>query len=83
MDVSGFSCPDFRVVSADEQLFVETARLRVRITLNGLRCVWEQRDESGWRVISVDRGTQAYDSVIGHAGRPMEDRGRRGIEVIL
>jgi len=61
MDVSGFSCPDVRVVSADEQLIVETARLRVRITLNGLRCVWEQRDESCWRVISADRATQSYD----------------------
>ena len=61
MDVSGFSCPDVRAVSADEQLIVETTRLRVRIALNGLRCVWEQREGSGWRVIAADRATQAYD----------------------
>jgi alpha-glucosidase len=61
MDVSGFSCPDVRVVSGDGQLIVETTRLRVRIALHGLRCVWEQRDEAQWIVMSADRATQAYD----------------------
>jgi len=61
MDVSGFSCPDVHVVSGDGQLIVETARLRVRIALHGLRCTWEQRDDAHWRVMSADRATQAYD----------------------
>jgi alpha-glucosidase len=61
MDVSGFTCPDFRVVSDAEQLIVETTRLRVRIALRGLLCVWEQREANEWRVMSSDRPTQAYD----------------------
>jgi alpha-glucosidase len=61
MDVSGFTCPDFRVVRDEERLIVETARLRVRIALHGLLCVWEQRKGNEWRVMSSDRPTQAYD----------------------
>jgi alpha-glucosidase len=61
MDVTGFTCPDFRMDSDAEKIVVETPRLRVSIRLHGLHCVWEQHDGIGWRLMAADRPTQAYD----------------------
>lgn len=61
MDVSGFTCPDFRYDEHDGVLTVETAQLRVSIRLIGLHCTWEQRDGADWHLMAADRPTQSYD----------------------
>ena len=61
MDVSGFACPTYRLDVADGTLLIETARLRLTVSLLGLHCTWEQRDGDGWRWMMADRATQAYN----------------------
>jgi alpha-glucosidase len=61
-DVTGFSCPPFKLDESGETLIAETARLRLTIALAGLRCRWEMRDPAGaWTPIARDRPTQAYN----------------------
>lgn len=62
-DASGFTCPPYRLETSESALTIETARLRVRIALHGLRCRWEQRGgpDEDWHLIAADRPTQAYD----------------------
>ena len=61
MDVTGFTCPAFRVDEIDGVIVVETARLRVSVRLHGLHCAWEQRIGDVWRLMASDRPTQSYD----------------------
>ncbi|HEX7851865.1 MAG TPA: glycoside hydrolase family 31 protein [Sphingomonas sp.] len=61
MDVAGFACPDFRLEETAGRIVVETARLRVTIRLDGLHCLWEQREGEAWRLMAQDRPTQSYD----------------------
>ncbi len=61
MDVSGFTCPEYRLHHDAEQLVLETDRIRLTVRLHGLHCRWEQRDGDGWGLMAQDRPTHAYD----------------------
>lgn len=61
MSVAGFACPAYQLAMSNDALSVETARIRVEIVLDGLRCKWWQRDGESWRLMSMDRPTQAYE----------------------
>jgi alpha-glucosidase len=61
MDVAGFTCPDFGLAVGDDEIVAETSILRVRVRLHGLHCTWEQRVAGEWRLMAMDRPTQAYD----------------------
>nr|WP_315380586.1 TIM-barrel domain-containing protein [uncultured Sphingomonas sp.] len=61
MDVSGFTCPDYRLSHDGEQLVLETDRIRLTARLHGLHCRWEQRDGDTWVPMAEDRPTHAYD----------------------
>lgn len=60
-DLTGFVCPDFKLAEADGILTVETAALRLSLTLAGFFCRWEMLGPAGWAQIAQDRPTQAYD----------------------
>jgi alpha-glucosidase len=61
MDVSGFTCPDYRLSHDAEQLVLETDRIRLTARLHGLHCRWEQRAGDDWVLMAQDRPTHAYD----------------------
>lgn len=61
MDVSGFTCPTYRLSHDAEQLVLETDRIRLTARLHGLHCRWEQRDGDAWVPMAEDRPTHAYD----------------------
>ncbi len=61
MDVSGFTCPAYRLSHDAEQLVLETDRIRLTARLHGLHCRWEQRDGDAWVPMAEDRPTHAYD----------------------
>jgi alpha-glucosidase len=61
MDVSGFTCPAYRLRHDAEQLVLETDRIRLTARLHGLHCRWEQRDGDDWVLMAQDRPTHAYD----------------------
>lgn len=61
MDVSGFTCPAYRLHHDAEQLVLETDRIRLTARLHGLHCGWEQRDGGAWVPMAEDRPTHAYD----------------------
>jgi len=61
LSVEGFACPPFELEETDGRLWIETTRIRLEIELNGLRCVWSQRDGGAWRKMAADRPTQAYN----------------------
>jgi alpha-glucosidase len=61
MDVSGFTCPAYRLRHDAEQLVLETDRIRLTMRLHGLHCRWEQRDGEAWVPMAEDRPTHAYD----------------------
>ncbi|NLS25641.1 hypothetical protein S2M10_06090 [Sphingomonas sp. S2M10] len=61
MDVSGFTCPAYRLHHDAEQLVLETDRIRLTARLHGLHCGWEQRDGDAWVPMAEDRPTHAYD----------------------
>jgi len=60
-DLSGFTLPAYQLSEEDGLLSVETARLRLAIELDGLRCRWQERSVEGWRELARDRPTQAYN----------------------
>jgi alpha-glucosidase len=59
-DISGFANPEAKVSEADGKLVIETARIRLSIRLNGLKCHWQVFDRE-WKEAFRDRPTQAYD----------------------
>ncbi len=61
MEVSGFTCPAYRLSHDAEQLVLETGRIRLTARLHGLHCRWEQRDGDAWVPMAEDRPTHAYD----------------------
>ncbi|MET3723768.1 glycoside hydrolase family 31 protein [Sphingomonas trueperi] len=61
MDVSGFTCPAYRLSHDAEQLVLESDRIRLTARLHGLHCRWEQRDGDDWVLMAQDRPTHAYD----------------------
>lgn len=61
-DLSGFTPPPFKVSSDDAaQLVVETARIRLTVTLDGGFCGWDILHEDVWQRVMSDRKTQAYN----------------------
>ncbi|RAS39063.1 TIM-barrel domain-containing protein [Paraburkholderia bryophila] len=62
-DLSGFTPPPFNVSSDDDaaQLVVETARIRLTVTLDGGFCAWDILHEDVWQRVMSDRKTQAYN----------------------
>ena len=60
-DLSGFSCPAYRLERGEGRLAVETDRLRVEAGLASLRCRWFVRQDEAWVEVARDRPTQAYD----------------------
>ena len=61
MELDGFQRPPASVVQTEDEVVVETAKLRLEVRLLGLRCRWLQKTGDAWRVIQEDRPTQAYD----------------------
>ena len=59
--VAGFSCPDFDLIRGQQDIVVQTARLRLTVALDGLRCRWAQWIDGAWGDMFADRGTQAYN----------------------
>ena len=58
--MAGFALPEAKVSEADGKLIIETARLRLTIRLEGMRCRWQVFDGE-WKEAVRDRPTQAYD----------------------
>jgi alpha-glucosidase len=61
LDLSGFSCPEFRTEKDGAQLRVETAAIRLTVKLAGFFCSWEIRRGAEWIKVAKDRPTQAYN----------------------
>lgn len=59
-DTSGFSLPGAKILQTDGKLVVETARVRLTIRLDSLKCRWQVFDGE-WKDAAWDRPTQAYD----------------------
>ncbi len=61
-DVTGFSCPNFKLDQSEPgRLVVQTARIRLSIQLRNLACRWEVMTARGWAPAASDRPTQAYN----------------------
>jgi alpha-glucosidase len=60
-DLAGFARPAFVLQAEADVVRIETAALRLEITLRNFRCAWAMRMDDGWREIVRDRATQAYD----------------------
>ncbi len=61
-DLAGFTLPAFAVEAVeDDILTVETAAVRLRIDLAGLRLAWSVRCGEAWIEAARDRPTQAYN----------------------
>jgi alpha-glucosidase len=61
LDVSGFALPSFAVLSTSGQVSVETAQIRLTISLAGGQCTWAMRRGDAWQRVLQDRATQAYN----------------------
>ena len=60
-DLSGFSLPDFVLRNEAGRLQVETALIRLTVTLEGGFCQWEMQRQGQWQPVLADRPTQAYN----------------------
>lgn len=60
-DISGFTPPDFDVSSDAGNLVIETARVRLTVTLDGGFCAWDILHDAAWHRVMTDRKTQAYN----------------------
>ena len=60
-DVSGFTPPRFELAADAEQVVIETARVRLTVTLNGGFCAWDILHDAAWHRVMSDRKTQAYN----------------------
>jgi alpha-glucosidase len=58
-DLSGFSCPAFKLAQDHKTLTVETARVRLTVQLAGFFCQWEIARDGEWHRVLKDRPTQA------------------------
>ena len=61
LDLTGFSLPAYSCVETDEQLVIETGRIRLSVALQGFFCSWETRQGERWAKVARDRRTQAYN----------------------
>ncbi|MCQ9156756.1 glycoside hydrolase family 31 protein [Acidomonas methanolica] len=57
----GFSLPAFALDCTEGEIVIRTARLRLSVTLRGLRCCWAQKIGEDWVEMFADRATQAYN----------------------
>ena len=60
-DLSGFSLPALTLAVDADTLRLETAAIRLTVTLAGLFCAWAIRDGEVWCEVARDRPTQAYN----------------------
>ncbi|OAJ62015.1 alpha-glucosidase [Paraburkholderia ginsengiterrae] len=60
-DMSGFAPPPFKVSGDAAHLVVETARIRLTVTLDGGACAWDILRGPDWHRVMNDRKTQAYN----------------------
>ncbi|SOE55286.1 Alpha-glucosidase, glycosyl hydrolase family GH31 [Burkholderia sp. OK233] len=60
-DMSGFTPPPFALSSDAGHVVIETARIRLTVTLEGGFCAWDILHDSAWHRVMNDRKTQAYN----------------------
>ncbi|MFM0234045.1 glycoside hydrolase family 31 protein [Paraburkholderia sediminicola] len=60
-DMSGFTPPPFALSSDAGHVVIETARIRLTVTLDGGFCAWDILRDSSWHRVMSDRKTQAYN----------------------
>ncbi|MFM0081978.1 glycoside hydrolase family 31 protein [Paraburkholderia sediminicola] len=60
-DMSGFTPPPFALSSDAGHVVIETARIRLTVTLDGGFCAWDILHDSSWHRVMSDRKTQAYN----------------------
>ena len=60
-DLGGFALPAYQVQHDSDSLCISTARIRLRIRLNGFYCDWETKTTGEWRMAASDRSTQSYN----------------------
>ena len=60
-DLSGFTCPGFRLEESEDALVVTTDHLRLSIRLRGLYCRWDTMVHGKWQHAASDRATQNYN----------------------
>ncbi len=60
LDSDGFARPPFALREGDGAVELETARIRLKIALDGFNCRWQVFDGE-WKNSARDRPTQAYD----------------------
>ncbi|PRY07679.1 glycoside hydrolase family 31 protein [Paraburkholderia sp. BL25I1N1] len=60
-DLRGFTPPPFEVSSDAQQVVIETARIRLTVTLDGGFCTWDILHDGAWQRVMSDRKTQAYN----------------------
>ena len=60
-DMSGFTPPPFDVSGDAGHVVVETARIRLTVTLDGGLCAWDILHGAAWHRVMSDRKTQAYN----------------------
>jgi len=60
-DMSGFTAPSFQLSNDGAQLVVQTALIRLTVTLEGGFCAWDILRDADWHRVMSDRKTQAYN----------------------
>ncbi|WP_175773433.1 TIM-barrel domain-containing protein [Paraburkholderia phenazinium] len=60
-DLTGFTPPPFTVSHDAARLTVQTALIRLSVTLDGGFCAWDILHEAQWQRVLCDRKTQAYN----------------------
>ena len=59
LDLSGFTLPSFALHEEAGKLRIETAQIRLTVSLQGGFCGWEMRRGDAWQRVLEDRPTQA------------------------
>ena len=60
-DLAGFACPSFALNREADRLIVETEKIQLSLSLNGLHLNWEVKRDGLWQSAARDRPTQAYN----------------------
>lgn len=61
LDISPFTCPDFHVISNDDEVILTTQKLTLKIRLNGLIMSWYKHVDGKLVLFASDRPTQSYN----------------------
>ena len=61
LDISPFSCPKFTTSEKDGVFVLETAKIRLCITLDGFKASWYEKNNETWTLVARDRQTQNYN----------------------